>query len=112
MLGFRRNDIEFVPSGQTVIEFGDTLTLVGEPDALASIEDVVGHRPRTLNESDLFSLACGLAVGLLVGRMKIELDRFSLSLGLAGGPLIVGLVLGHFRRIGPLRGSFPPPLNC
>ncbi len=40
--------------------------------------------------------------------MKIELDRFSLSLGLAGGPLIVGLVLGHFRRIGPLRGSFPP----
>ncbi len=56
----RRSDMEFVPSGQTVIEFGDTLTLVGEPDALASIEDVVGHRPRTLNESDLFSLACGL----------------------------------------------------
>ena len=104
----RRHELEFVPSARTQIEFGDVLTLVGEPAALATIEQVVGHRPRTLNETDLLSLAIGLTVGILCGNISLDLLGLSFSLGIAGGPLIVGLVLGHFRRIGPIRGSFPP----
>jgi putative transport protein len=104
----RRHEMEFVPSGQTTIEFGDTLTLVGEPQSLAAIESVVGHRPRALNETDLFSLAAGILLGVLIGKAELEFGSFSVSLGIAGGPLFVGLVLGHFRHVGPIRGSFPP----
>ncbi len=104
----RRHEMEFVPSGQTTIEFGDTVTLVGEPHSLAEIAAVVGHRPRALNETDLFSVAGGILLGILVGKAALEFGSFSVSLGIAGGPLFVGLVLGHFRRIGPIRGSFPP----
>ncbi len=104
----RRHEIEFVPSSRTRIEFGDTLTLVGEPVSLATIERTMGHRPRTLNETDLLSLAIGLGVGILVGNLALEIGGFSISLGIAGGPLAVGLLLGHFRRVGPIRGSFPP----
>lgn len=104
----RRHDIEFVPSSRTRIEFGDTLTLVGEPANLAHIERVVGHRPRTLNETDLLSLAIGLGLGIFVGNLSVDFGSLSVSLGIAGGPLLVGLILGHFRRIGPIRGSFPP----
>ncbi len=104
----RRHEMEFVPSGQTTIEFGDTVTLVGEPQSLAEIEAVVGHRPRALNETDLFSVAGGILLGILVGKAALEFGSFSVSLGIAGGPLFVGLILGHFRRIGPIRGSFPP----
>jgi len=104
----RRHEMEFVPSGKTQIEFGDTLTLVGETAALAKIESVVGHRPRALNETDLLSLVGGIAFGIMVGNISIDFGRISMSLGIAGGPLIVGLILGHFRRIGPIRGSFPP----
>jgi putative transport protein len=104
----RRHEIEFVPSSRTRIEFGDTLTLVGEPLNLATIERTFGHRPRTLNETDLLSLAIGLGVGILVGNLALDIGGFSISLGIAGGPLAVGLVLGHFRRVGPIRGSFPP----
>ncbi|WP_146462432.1 aspartate:alanine exchanger family transporter [Rubripirellula tenax] len=104
----RRHDIEFVPSGRTRIEFGDTLTLVGEMPNLAKVQGVVGHRPRALNETDLLSLAVGLAAGILVGRTSLEFGTISVSLGVAGGPLMVGLILGHFRRIGPIRGSYPP----
>jgi putative transport protein len=104
----RRHEIEFVPSGQTVIEFGDTLTLVGEPMALKKIESVVGHRLRALNETDLLSLAGGLICGILLGEVALNVAGLSISLGTAGGPLMVGIILGHFRRIGPIRGSFPP----
>lgn len=104
----RRHDIEFVPSGRTRIEFGDTLTLVGESKDLAKIQGVLGHRPRALNETDLLSLVVGLAVGILLGNVAFTLSGMSVSLGIAGGPLVVGLILGHFRRIGPVRGSYPP----
>jgi len=103
----RRHDIEFVPSSRTRIEFGDMLTLVGEPVSLVKLERTVGHRPRTLNETDLLSLAIGLGAGILVGNLALDVGGLSISLGIAGGPLAVGLVLGHFRRIGPVRGSFP-----
>src|SRR5690606_17576778 len=33
----------------------------------------------------------------------------ALSLGLAGGPLLVGLILGHFGRVGRIVGHIPRP---
>ncbi len=104
----RRHDIEFVPSGRTRIEFGDTVTMVGESTNLAKIQNVVGHRPRALNETDLLSLVAGLALGILAGQISLQLGPMSISLGIAGGPLMIGLILGHFRRIGPICGSYPP----
>lgn len=104
----RRHEIEFVPSSQTRIEFGDTLTIVGESSDLAIIESTFGHRPRIVNETDLLSLVVGLGLGILLGQASVSLGAVTVSLGLAGGPLVVGLVLGHFRRVGPIHGSFPP----
>ncbi len=104
----RRHDIEFVPSARTQIEFGDTLTIVGEPATLAQLERVLGHRPRTLNETDLLSLLIGMCTGIMVGNYKVNIAGLTVALGVAGGPLMVGLILGHFRRLGPIRGSFPP----
>ena len=104
----RRHEIEFVPSSQTRIEFGDTLTIVGETSNLAMIESTFGHRPRIVNETDLLSLVIGLGMGVLLGQAAFSLGAVTVSLGLAGGPLVVGLVLGHFRRVGPIHGSFPP----
>ncbi|MCC9642070.1 transporter [Rhodopirellula sp. JC740] len=104
----KRHDVEFVPSARTRLEFGDTLTAVGEPDALASIATAVGHRPRTVNETDLLSLVAGIVAGILLGKLSLQFGNVSMSLGVAGGPLMIGLVLGHFRRLGPIRGSYPP----
>ncbi|MEO9592773.1 aspartate:alanine exchanger family transporter [Rhodopirellula bahusiensis] len=104
----QRHDVEFVPSSRTRIEFGDGLVAVGEPDALAKIAAAVGHRPRTVNETDLLSLVAGIVLGIFVGNLSLQIGEFSMSLGIAGGPLMVGLILGHFRRLGPIRGSYPP----
>jgi putative transport protein len=103
----RRHDFEFVPTADTVIEYADALSAVGQPERLATFSAFAGHRPTTIDQTDLTSLAIGLAAGIVVGGIRFEVLGESASLGLAGGPLLVGLVLGHFGRIGPIVGHFP-----
>ncbi len=59
----------------------------------------------TADVACLLSLAVGLTLGTLLGSLPIGPAR----LGLAGGPLIVALILGHFRKIGPIVGHIPRP---
>lgn len=102
-----RHDLEFVPDATQIIQFGDALTAIGEPAALDRFVELAGHRERSFDETDLISLAAGLFLGVLVGCIRFELGGETMSLGMAGGPLIVGLVMGHFGRIGPIVGHFP-----
>jgi putative transport protein len=69
---------------------------------------LAGHRTRALHETDLVSLSAALVVGLVLGVTPVILpggEEF--RLGLAGGPLFVGLLLGHFGQVGPLSGDVP-----
>ena len=102
-----RQDIEFVPGADERIQFGDALTAVGEVQGLDQFVKFAGHRERTLDETDLISLAAGLVLGIIVGNLQLGLGSNSISLGLAGGPLLVGLVLGHLGRIGPIVPRMP-----
>ncbi len=102
-----RHDLKFVPDAQAVIQPGDALTAIGEPDGLNQFVEFAGHRERSFDETDLISLIAGLLLGVVVGSIEFGINGNSFSLGLAGGPLIVGLILGHFGRIGPLFGHFP-----
>lgn len=59
----------------------------------------------------ILSMAIALSLGVLLGKIKIPLPGgMSFSLGTAGGPLFVGLVMGHFGHIGKLSLSSPPQL--
>jgi putative transport protein len=105
-----RMGLTFVPGPDTVIDANDVLTVVGAPDSLERFARAAGHRDQSFNETDLLSLGVGIALGILVGRLQLGMPGgFSLSLGLAGGPLLVGLVLGHFGRLGGLVGYIPRP---
>ncbi len=56
-----------------------------------------------------FSLAIAIVLGYLLGKVTIPLPGGSkFSLGISGGPLIVGLVLGRFNKIGRLDLSVSP----
>ena len=103
-----RNDIEFVPDADTNIFKSDVLVSVGEADALKRFAACAGHRARALDETDVISLTMGITAGLMLGMIPIGLPGGrSFSLGLAGGPLLAGLVLGHFGHIGAIRGHIP-----
>lgn len=102
-----RHNVEFVPGPQERIQFGDALTAIGEPEGLDLFVKFAGHRERTLDETDLVALCAGLIFGIVLGRVGITLGKQTLSLGMAGGPLLAGLMLGHFGYIGPLQVRIP-----
>ncbi|WP_013626495.1 aspartate:alanine exchanger family transporter [Rubinisphaera brasiliensis] len=103
----RRHDVEFVPDAQVRLHLGDAVTAIGEPEDLDRFMQYAGHRVRAFDETDLFSLSFGIAVGLLLGAIEFRLGDEGFSLGKAGGPLIAGLLLGYFGRIGSVMGHFP-----
>ncbi len=50
-----------------------------------------------------FGFALAIIVGVLIGKINIPLPgASSFSLGISGGPLLAGLLFGHFGRIGKL----------
>ncbi len=102
-----RHDVEFVPKRSDQIEYGDMLNTVGEPEDLESFAVFAGHRAKTFDETDLISLGVGITAGVILGSVQMSLGESTFSLGAAGGPLFVGLVLGHCGRIGPIKGHLP-----
>ncbi len=58
-------------------------------------------------------LFLGIGLGLVVGSIPIPIPGVPtpLRLGLAGGPLLVALVLGRIRRIGPINWEMHPGTN-
>lgn len=61
-----------------------------------------GRRFR-LDAMGFFPLAAAIACGILLGGITIPLPGIgSFSLGNSGGPLLVGLLLGHLGHIGPV----------
>jgi len=105
-----RLGLTFVPNASTVIENNDLITVVGRAEALSDFAENVGHRSNAMDETDLLSLSLGLALGIIIGLIPISLPGGNpLTLGLAGGPLITGLVLGHFGRVGRIVGHIPRP---
>ena len=53
-----------------------------------------------------FAFAAAVVVGLLLAKITIPLPGgASFSLGTSGGPLIAGLIFGHFAHIGPVNIS-------
>ena len=56
-----------------------------------------------------FPMAVTIGLGIVVGGITIPLPFIGgFSLGNSGGPLLVGLLLGHFRHIGPVDMTLDP----
>lgn len=105
-----RLGVTFVPDANTQLDVNDVVTVVGDPARLEKLAIAVGHRSQAFDETDLLSLGVGLSVGVIVGKLSLSLPGVgAISLGLAGGPLLVGLILGHFGRVGRIVGHLPRP---
>lgn len=63
--------------------------------------------------NSIAALFLGILLGLIVGAIPIPIPGIPspLHLGTAGGPLLVALSLGYFRRIGPMRWQLDRQTN-
>lgn len=108
-----RGETEIIPTGDTTLEFGDTIRVVGHRDKIDAIIKFLGNSLRDLSHPNLIPLFIGILLGILLGSIPIFIPGLPApaKLGLAGGPLIIALILGHKGRIGSFDFYMTPSAN-
>lgn len=93
-----RSGVKLLATPGLVLQFGDRLTVVGEAAAVENVEKVLGNTVKTLKDPNLASIFIGIVLGLIVGSIPIAIPGMStpVKLGLAGGPIIVGILIGAY----------------
>ena len=81
-----------------MLQLGDRLTVVGKAKQIEAVEKVVGNTVTRLKDPNLGAIFIGLVLGLLLGSVPVMLPGISVpvKLGLAGGPIIMGILIGRF----------------
>ncbi|MFB3786888.1 MAG: aspartate:alanine exchanger family transporter [bacterium] len=104
----RRDEVEIAPTGQSILEIGDLIRIVGDKDDCDAFVRIAGQQERRIHETNLLPLTLGMVAGAVLGSYYFQLPggiRF--RLGMAGGPLLVALVISHFGRIGRISTRIP-----
>jgi putative transport protein len=93
-----RSNIEFVPNASTTLNFGDSLTVVGEEGGVETAAAELGNSMKRLYEPNLIPVLLGIILGVVLGSMPITIPGMPvpLKLGLAGGPLVIALLISRF----------------
>jgi len=108
----RRGDVEMLATGDTILELGDRLRFIARRKDLRALAKFFGDSYKASSKVNLFSFGLGIGLGLIIGTIDIPLGgQFSFKLGYAGGPLLIGLLLGALRRTGPIVWTMPYSAN-
>ena len=93
-----RSEVQLLATPDLVLQLGDRLTVVGESADIKRVEKILGNAVKSLNEPNLVSVFIGMILGLMVGCIPLAIPGISVpvKLGLAGGPIIVGILIGTF----------------
>ena len=93
-----RAEVQLLATPDLVLQLGDRLTVVGEKADIKRVEKILGNAIKSLNEPNLVSVFIGMIFGLMVGSIPLAIPGISVpvKLGLAGGPIIVGILIGTF----------------
>ncbi len=91
-----RGDIKLLATDDLRLQYGDRVTVVGLHDAVNNVEKFFGNSVNTLNEPNIGSIFLGIILGLAVGIIPIHIPGMEspIRLGMAGGPIIMGIVIG------------------
>lgn len=108
-----RSGIELQPRPGLPLQMGDILTAVGQAEDLDRVAARIGNSPKALEHLNILPFFIGIALGVLLGALPIALPGLPapVKLGLAGGPLLVGMILSRFIRVGPFVWYMPPNAN-
>lgn len=93
-----RSGVQLLATPELVLQMGDRLTVVGEAKAIENVEKLLGNVATDLREPNLAAIFIGMVLGLILGSVPFFIPGIEtpVRLGLAGGPIIVGLLIGSF----------------
>ena len=93
-----RAGIDLLPSKSLRLQLGDKLTIVGEARSIENAGNRLGNEAKQLRNPNLISVFIGIVLGLILGSIPVAIPGMSMpvKLGIAGGPIIVGILMGAF----------------
>ena len=93
-----RAGIDLLPSRSLRLQLGDKLTIVGDARAIENVGKILGNESKALKNPNLISIFIGIVLGIVLGSIPISIPGISMpvKLGIAGGPIIVGILMGSF----------------
>lgn len=93
-----RAGVELIPYQSLRLQLGDRLTVVGDSAAIEKLSDIIGNQEKSLATPNLITIFIGILVGVLLGSLPIALPGMSVpvKLGIAGGPIVVGILMGAY----------------
>jgi putative transport protein len=105
-----RAGVELLPRDDLTLQFGDILNVVGSPQDIAAIAEVVGNSTRMLGQVQMIPVFIGIGIGVLLGMVPLPVPGLPtpVRLGMAGGPLVAAITLSRVGNVGPLYWFMPP----
>lgn len=93
-----RSGIELFASPQLHLQLGDRLSIVGDRIGVLASEKLIGNEVKMLDVPNMLTLFVGILLGAMLGTMPILIPGMSMpiKLGLAGGPIIIGILMGAY----------------
>lgn len=93
-----RSGIHLVASPSLILCMGDRVTLVGEQQNIKRAAAELGNSVKSLDEPNLMTIFIGIVLGLTFGFIPLHIPgmSFPVRLGLAGGPIIMGILIGAY----------------
>jgi AspT/YidE/YbjL antiporter-like protein len=93
-----RAGIDLLASPALMLQMGDKLTVVGEKASIDNVAKILGDEEKRLDKPNLIAIFLGIALGLILGALPLPFPGMDLpvKLGIAGGPIIVGILMGAF----------------
>ncbi len=93
----QRAGIQLVATPGLTLRMGDRITVIGEADSLKRVADELGNAVKHLDEPNMVTIFIGIVLGLLLGCIPVSVGlNTPVRLGLAGGPIIMGILIGAF----------------
>jgi putative transport protein len=104
----RRGDVDLLATDDLALQIGDRVRIVAERRRMSEITAYLGDSEKGASTYSITSMSLGLALGVLLGELQFPLPGGGhFALGLAGGPLLVGLIVGRAGRTGRINWSMP-----
>lgn len=93
-----RSGVRLLARPDLMLQLGDRLTIVGTPEAINKVGAMMGNSDTVLKDPNLAAIFIGMVLSLIVGSIPISIPGISvpIKLGLAGGPIVVGILIGRF----------------
>ncbi len=111
VLHVRRGDTDLLAQRDLVLEYGDRVGLLADRARFGAMRAFFGDSIKGTAEFSYISIGLGMALGFLIGALKVPLPIIGkLMVGLAG-VLIVALILGQLRRTGGINWTIPLSAN-